>query len=335
MIGFGDPAWLLLLPVPAAVWWYRSRAAARRQASGFLHSQAGLLASLDTRAAGRSRVPWLWLLGCTLIVLAMARPQWWDFNDPSVEPAHNVMVAVDVSGSMRAQDYVIGGQAVSRLEMLKRALHGFLDHARSMRVGLVVFGDDAMGFMPLTADLRVAGALLDEIDNSLAGERTALGDAIALAVQRIRSAGPPGSTGSDAARVLLLLTDGAHTAGTIDPQSATTLARRHGVRVYTVGIGSDDRVPFPRGPMNQPAYTELPLNESLLRDIAAGTGGAYYRVRQAQDMRGILDEIERLEKARFERQRYAAVTEWYWLPAVAALALLVAAERRRTPEAVP
>lgn len=338
MIAFGAPSWLLLLPVPAAVWWYHARPTRRGRSErsprgGVLHSQARVLGALSGSPAGRTQPPWLWLLGCMLLVLAMARPQWWDFDDPAIEPAHHVMMAIDVSGSMRAKDYLVAGQRISRLEMLKRGLRRFLGDARGMRVGMIVFGDDAMTFMPLTADLRVAAALLDEVDNRLAGERTAMGDAVALAVQRIRTAETaPGGEG-DPARVLLLLTDGADTAGTADPLSAAALARRHGVRIYTVGIGSDATVPFPRGPINEPAYTELPLNEPLLREIAGMTGGEYYRVQRASDMQAILAEIGRLEKAQFEDARYAAIEEWYWLPAALSLVLLIGAERRRAPEA--
>lgn len=328
MFEFAAPLWLLLLPLaPLAGWLARRRAQDRTGA--LLHPQAQLLAELQgDHHRGARWAPWLWLLGCALLLLALARPQWLATQTPGLEPGHNVMFAIDVSGSMRALDYVIDGHPASRLDALKRALDRFLAQARGMRVGAVVFADDAMTLLPLTADLALARQLVAEIDNSLAGERTALGDAIALGVERVRAVDDP-------ARVLVLLTDGNATAGTITPDTAATLAREAGVRLYTVAFGRVGRVAFPGSPVEAPVSAELPPDEDQLRRLAAATGGAYFKTDDAETLAGVLAEIERLEQARIPAARRAAVHEWYWLPAAAALLVLLLAEARGRRSGVP
>jgi Ca-activated chloride channel family protein len=250
----------------------------------------------------------------------MARPQWLA-RGADTEPRRNVVFAIDVSGSMRALDYQADGRRISRLDMVRRALKRFLGQARDLRVALVVFADGALPFMPLTSDLPLAAAMTDEIDHSLAGERTALGDALAQSIRRMQSI--EGKRGS---RALVLMTDGIGTAGAVPPEAAAALAREQGIRIYTVGIGSEGKVPFPLTSTQDLMYTELPLGEELLRRIAADTGGAYFRIREAADMDGVLGRIDALERS----EAPAAINgeDWYWLPAVTGLVLLLLSERR-------
>jgi Ca-activated chloride channel family protein len=327
MFEFAAPLWLLLLPLaPLAGWLARRRAQDRTGA--LLHPQAELLAELQGRRGGARWVPWLWLLGCTLLLLALARPQWLDTRAPGFEPGRNVMFAIDVSGSMRALDYVIDGRPASRLDALKRALRQFLTQAQGLRVGAIVFGDDALTLIPLTADLVLAQQLIAEIDNSLAGEKTALGDAIALGVQRMQAVDDP-------VRVLVLLTDGSATGGLVTPDAAATLARQAGVRLHTVAFGRAGKVAFPGSPVEAPLSAELPPDEGQLQRLAAATGGSYFKAGDAEDLAGILAEIERLEQTRIPAARRAAVHEWYWLPAAAALIVLLLAEARQRRGGIP
>jgi Ca-activated chloride channel family protein len=238
------------------------------------------------------------------------------------------MFAIDVSGSMRALDYVIDGRRASRLDALKRALREFLAQARGVRVGAIVFADDALTVLPLTADLVLAQQLVAEIDHSLAGEKTALGDAIALGIRRVQAVDDP-------VRVLVLLTDGSATGGVITPDAAATLARQAGVRLYTVGFGRAGKVAFPGSPVEAPVSAELPPDEGQLRRLAAATGGAYFQAAEAEDLAGILAEIDRLEQTRIPAARRAAVHEWYWLPAAAALLVLLFVEARRRRDGIP
>jgi Ca-activated chloride channel family protein len=328
MVELASPAWLILLPAPLLVWWLATRRQAREPAAGaLLHPLAGLVAQAGGPLARGRRPPWLWLLGCLLLVLALARPQWLA-PGADAEPRRNVVFAVDVSGSMRALDYQVDGRPVSRLELVRLALKRFLGQARDLRVALVVFADGALPFMPLTADLPLAASMVDEIDNSLAGERTALGDALAQSIKRMQSIeGAPGS------RALVLMTDGIGTAGAVPPEAAAALARAQGIRVYALGIGSEGKVPFPLTSPQDLIYTELPLDEALLRRIAADTGGAYFRIRDAADMDGVLARIDALERS--EAPGPPAGDDWYWLPAIAGLVLLTLAERRRAARMLP
>lgn len=327
MLEFGAPLWLWLLPLAPLAWWFSRRRTGER-AGALLHPQATLLAELQGARAGVRRVPWSWLLACALLLFALARPQWFDAGAPDLEPGHNVMFAIDVSGSMRALDYVIDGRPASRLDALKDALRRFLEQARGMRVGAVVFADDALTLLPLTSDLALAQQLVAEIDNGLAGEQTALGDAIALGVKRLQAVDDP-------ARVLVLLTDGSATGGLITPEAAAGVARAAGVRLYTVGFGRAGKVAFPGSPVEAPVSAELPPDEDQLRRLAAATGGVYFEAADAGALGGVLAEIERLEQARIPAARHTDAHDGYRIPAAAALAVLLFAEARRRRTGAP
>lgn len=327
MFEFAAPLWLLLLPLAPLAWWFARRRTPDRTGA-LLHPQASLLAELQGGPRNGARwIPWLWLLGCTLLLLALARPQWLDMRAPGLEPGHNVMFAIDVSGSMRALDYVIDGRPASRLDAIKRALRQFLDRAHGVRVGAVVFADNAMTLLPLTADIALAKQLIAEVDNGLAGEKTALGDAIALGVKRVQAVDDP-------VRVLVLLTDGSATGGLVTPEAAALLARQAGVRLYTVGFGRGGKVAFPGSPVEAPVSAELPPDEAQLQRLAAATGGAYFKAADTETLSGVLAEIEHLEQARIPAARRADIREWYWLPAAAALLMLLVAEQRRRRDGV-
>ncbi len=322
MFELATPLWLLLLPAPALAWWLggRRRSGGDEDAA-LLHPQAALLARLQSPSRATTAIPWAWLLACALLVAALARPQWIVTDPADGIPGHNVIFAIDVSGSMRILDYAIDGRTVSRLDMLKHTLSGFLEQAPRLRVGIVVFGDDVMTWSPLTTDLALAAQLVAGIDNSLAGERTALGDAMALSIRRLQAV-----TDADASRVLVVLTDGVPTAGTIDPLTAVELARAAGIRVYTVGLGTENPAPFPLGRDGEHTLADIPLDEAFLADIAARGDGNFYRIRHSTDLLQALDDIDRLEQSRLPAR--AEAREWYWLPALAGLALLVLADRR-------
>lgn len=324
MFEFAAPLCLLLLPVPAVAWWI-SRRLAKDSARGgaLIHPFAELLGRLQEPTRTPGGVPWYWLLGCAMLIAALARPQWLEHDPADGPPGHNMIFTIDVSGSMRILDYAVDGEAISRLDMLKRALTGFLARAPRLRVGVgvVVFADDVMTWVPLTTDLALAAGMVAEIDNSLAGERTALGDAMALSIRRMQAV-----TEADESRVLILLTDGVPTAGSIDPASAAELARSAGIRIYSIGLGGDSPAPFPLGRDGEQTVADIPLDEALLRVLAERTDGEYFRIDEESDLLNVLKEIEQLEQSRLPAR--AEIREWYWLPALAGLALLVMADRR-------
>jgi len=267
------------------------------------------------RARATGAWPWLPLLAWTLLCVAAARPQ--SLGPPSIPPAtgRGMMLAVDLSGSMQEPDMTLGGSQVDRLTAAKAVLADFLDRRAGDRVGLIVFGDRAFVLAPLTADLQAVRDQLDVGVVGLAGQSTALGDAVALAVKRLREL-------PTHERVLVLLTDGVNTSGVIEPPKAAELARDAGVRIYTVAIGGGDQQTL--FGITLPSMGEDDVDEATLQRIADVTGGRFYRARDTDALARIYGEIDRLEpvaaKGRAIRPRIEHA--WQWL--AAALAVLAA-----------
>jgi len=335
MFEFATPYWLLLLPLPYLLWRFAVRSEGPLSSTSnsddvaaIRHSQAELLIQLASAANQRSRLPWLWLLGCALLFVSAARPQWLHNDEPIKRPGHDMMLAVDISGSMLAQDFINEGRTTSRIDISKTMGQQFLKQRKGDRVGLIAFADDAFTFMPLTTDLTMAHDFLGEISNGLAGERTALGDAIALAADHMRER-------AARSRILILLTDGSHTAGRVSPESAILLAQEYRLRIYTIGVGTNSTVAFPRGPVQQPLYTELPLNQDLLQRIASETGGQYFHANDSQTLQAIFNEIDKLEPIDIADPTLIPRDEWFWLPLLLALALLLLNERNMRQQVLP
>lgn len=333
MFEFATPFWLLLLPLPWLLRFLSARSKTRTtlpdtELAAIRHSQAALLIELTTTAKRKTSLPWLWLLGCALLFVTAARPQWLHSDNPTGRPGHDIMVALDISGSMLAQDFLHDGSLTTRIAISKATASEFIKQREGDRVGLIAFADDAFTFMPLTTDIELARSFITEIDNGLAGERTALGDAIALAADHLRDRPAP-------SRILLLLTDGSHTAGNVSPESAILLAQEYGLRIYSIGVGTNSTVAFPRGPMQTPLYTELPIDEPLLRRIATETDGRYFHAGDSETLQAIFNEIDRLEPIEIDDPTPIPRDEWFWLPLLLALSLLMLHERNQRQQVLP
>ncbi|MGE4460762.1 MAG: VWA domain-containing protein [Stenotrophomonas sp.] len=268
----------------------------------------------------RTLLLWLaWLCLCA----AAARPQ--QLGD-AIEPprqTRQMMLAVDLSGSMSEGDMLLGGRVVDRLTAAKAVLADFLDRREGDSIGLLVFGQRAYALTPLTRDRASVREQLRDSVVGLAGRETALGDAIALAVKRLR--GQP-----EGQRVLILLTDGVNTAGVIDPLKAAELARTEGVRVHTIAFGGNGGVSL--FGMRLPG-AEDPIDEDTLARIARDTGGRFFRARDTGELVGIYAELDRLEPVRSAGPALRPRLERYAWPLAAALLLGLLAlawpERRR------
>jgi Ca-activated chloride channel family protein len=245
------------------------------------------------------------LVAFAALVAAACRPQW--VGEPvTVSPSgRSMLLALDLSGSMRG---AVAGTDVG-LDVVRRTARKFIAGRTGDRIGLIVFGTKAHVQAPPTFDLRALGEMVDETFIGLAGEGTALGDAIALGVARLR-------TMKTDERVLVLLTDGSSTEGALDMNEATQLARHHGVRVHSIGVGA---------PLADAAErTGEGLDERALKLVAAQTGGRYFRADSSDALRRIYEAIERQEPARDQRH-YRERTELYAWPLGLALALALAA----------
>ncbi len=255
----------------------------------------------------------------TLLVLASIHPQW--AGDPLELPrsGRNLMLAVDLSGSMKEQDLVLGGKPSTRLDVVKKVMSPFIERRKGDRLGLILFGDQAYLQTPLTFDHRTLSQMLDESEIGLAGKRTAIGSAVGLAVKHLRQL-PEGQ------RVLILLTDGRNTAGELLPRDALETAKETGVRIHTIGVGADEaliRTIFGMRRVNPAAE----LDEGLLKELAEQSGGSYFRARNTDELETIYVELDALEPVSQESEIYRPVTAiFYWpLGLAAALSLVLTA----------
>lgn len=233
---------------------------------------------------------WLAVVAWLLLVLASARPEFiGDELDVPVS-GRNLMLAVDLSGSMDAKDFELAGRRVDRLTATKAVASDFIGRREGDRIGLILFGERAYLQVPLTLDRETVRTLLLEAFIGLAGEKTAIGDAITLAVKRIHDQG-----GAGAEQILVLLTDGANTAGAVDPVKAAELAQQIGLRIYTIGIGAEQMVVSSITGGMRRVNPSADLDEETLTDIAELTGGRYFRAKDTaalQDIYRLLDEME-------------------------------------------
>lgn len=309
-------AWsLLLLPLPLVVRWLLPPVDDRQEAPLLIPFADEFLAAGEAGQGNIRRVPLVWLAGAVwlLLVVAAARPQW--LGDPVELPVsgRDLLMAVDISGSMRAEDFERSGRTVTRLAATKAIAGEFIRRRTGDRIGLLLFGDQAYVQVPLTFDRETVLVLLNEAVIGLAGKKTAIGDTIGLAIKRLQDR--PAEN-----RVLILLTDGANTAGVIEPLKAGELAARAGVTIYTIGIGADAMLVqslFGARRVNPSAD----LDETTLRQIAEQTGGQYFRARDSKELESIYSIIDRLEPVEGESRFFRPHQPLFHWPLAAALML--------------
>ena len=233
----------------------------------------------------------LWLIWVSLIV-ALARPQW--TGDPITLPTtgRDLMLAVDISGSMATEDMVINGEYVDRLTAVKLVVSDFVSRRIGDRVGLILFGTNAYLQAPLTFDLKTLDRFLLEAPVGIAGGKTAIGDAIGLAVKRLRQR-------PQQDKVIILLTDGANNVGEVEPRKASELAANDKIKIYTIGVGADEmRLPSIFGAFgNRVTNPSADLDERTLTEIAETTSGAYFRAKDPVKLAEIYNLIDELEPA--------------------------------------
>jgi Ca-activated chloride channel family protein len=259
---------------------------------------------------------WLALIPWILLVIATSRPQW--FGEP-IEQAvsgRDLMMAVDLSGSMEEQDFIIKNQRIDRLTATKYVAADFINRRVGDRVGLILFGTQAYLQTPLTFDRKTVITLLNESAIGLAGDNTAIGDAIGLAVKRLNN-----QQAKD--QVLILLTDGANTAGEVAPIKAAELAAENKLKIYTIGIGADEmqvRSFFGSRTVNP----SRDLDEKTLTAIADTTGGRYFRARNTEELNKIYQMLDELEPVEKDKQYFRPRSELYPWPLGLALCLAAA-----------
>lgn len=272
-------------------------------------------ASYEVTGSGAQKRGWLRrvfaLLCWTLLVLAAMRPQW--IGEPIELPTtgRDLMLAVDISGSMGTEDMVLRNQSVTRLQVVKEVVGDFVERRVGDRIGLILFGSQAYLQTPLTFDRATVRTLLNETPLGIAGGKTAIGDAIGLSVKRLFDR--PAES-----RILILLTDGQNNIGEVTPTQAAQIAAQQGVKIYTVGFGADELV-VPGLLFNRTINPSSELDSKTLTEIAQVTGGIYQRARNARELNEIYEALDELEPIEQDQETYRPVKSLYYWPLGAAL----------------
>jgi len=249
------------------------------------------------------------------LVLAIMQPELIDRFTSVKSKGYDLMLAVDLSGSMKALDFSTEDQNINRLDVTKAVVTEFVKQRQGDRIGLILFGDNAYLHVPLTLDTMAVSEMLNNAVIGMAGESTAIGDAIGLAVKNLRDR-PENS------RVIILLTDGANTAEkSIPPVEAAKLAKQYGIRIYTIGVGSHGQVPFPDS-FGRIIMAEMDLDEDLLQEIAIITAGQYFRATDASALQKIYKHINKLEKTDAETREFLIRNQLYRIPLGIGIVLL-------------
>ncbi len=282
----------------------------------------------DVGGRGKNRLwldgPWLLSLALrlgalALVGLTLARPTGLVPQNPAAGRGIDLVIALDASGSMKALDAILDGRRVTRLELAQQVVSDFIRERRGDRIGLVVFGQHAFTQCPLTVDHRLLLEALQRVEVGIAGDATALGEAIGLGVRRLRVAGGQ----ADARRILMLLTDGRHNSGRLGPETAAEIARLEGVHIYAVGVGTSGSVPFAQDHPGEPLrFEQVDLDRETLQAVASISRGRFFHAAHPQDLASIASTIDQLEAPprplppRYRRTSLSALT------LVAALLLL-------------
>ena len=306
--------WLLAVLIPMTAWYvYRTR---RGGAAIRISTVAGVVRAPKTVRYFLRHVPFV--LRCAavaLLVVALARPRFAEHNSRTNAEGIDIMLAIDVSGSMLARDF-----RPDRITAAKEVAGTFIADRYGDRIGLVVFAGEAYTQSPLTTDQGTLQTLLSRIRSGLVEDGTAIGNGLATAINRLRE--------SDAkSKVIILLTDGENNAGQIAPATAAEIARAQGIRVYTIGVGTRGKAPYPYLDMfGNITYqmADVKIDEETLRQIARTTGGEYFRATDKSKLEAIYEQINRLEKSKVEISEFTVYHEQYLGWALAGLLLLLA-----------
>jgi len=274
-----------------------------------------------TRSRAGSILLKLRWLALSLFILALARPQLGEGETKVTASGIDIVVAIDLSGSMGSEDFELKGQRVNRLGIAKNVLEKFIAKRPNDRIGLVAFARDAYIAAPLTLDHDFLQQNLERLELATPGkDGTAIGSALSAALNRLRDI-------KSKSKIVILMTDGQNNAGKVPPLTAAEAAETIGVKVYTIGVGTRGLAPIPYvDPFGRNRYAQQPvdIDEATLQQISRRTGGKYYRADKTETLRAIYDEIDRLEKTEVQvkkYQRYREIFPFVVLPGLAVLLL--------------
>lgn len=321
-LDFHDPLWLLALLVLPLVVWIRGR----RRIPVLLVPFASAWHRPSLVAPSRWPVL-LAFAGLALLIVALARPQRIEDKREVRSEGYDIMLAIDLSTSMRAEDFEKDGERINRLQAIKPVIQAFIERRPSDRIGIVLFSGRAYTMAPLTFDHDWLARQLGRVRIGMIEDGTAIGDGLGVALTRLEQA-KRDSGGRRKGAFVVLMTDGANNRGALQPQQAADLAKSRGIPIYTIGSGKDGYVPVPVYDDNnrKMGYRRMlsDLDETSLRQIADATGGKFFRVADTDTIESAFKAIDRAQKIEFQAKSYLLTTELFWwlaAPGLAALAL--------------
>ncbi len=303
-ISFAQPWWFFILPI-LAIWYYIS--------SKKYKSRPIAIAVSNTAFANATTLPWQYrarvfvnfinILAITLLVIALARPQIKDQLQQVSGKGVDIVLSIDISGSMLATDFT-----PNRLEAAKQVASNFVQQRAFDRIGLVIFSGESFGQCPPTTDHAVLLSQIESIKSGVLEDGTAIGMGLATAVEKLKN-----STAKS--KVAILLTDGVNNSGLIDPQTALEIAKTFGIKVYTIGVGTTGMAKIPVGKNAFGDWifeqSKAEIDEDLLKQIAAYTGGNYYRATENESLKAIYNEISKLEPTDIKVEQYVQLIELF------------------------
>lgn len=318
MLQFKDPVFFIfLLALPLLLIWVNRKKKSSLKIS--FGSELKKIQGINSVQRIQFYISIIRMIGIAFVIIALARPQQVSAEKEFEASGIDIVIAMDISGSMLAEDF----KPVNRMMVAKEEAKRFVQGRQSDRIGLVVFAGKSYTQCPLTLDYEILTRLIDDVEIGMIKDGTAIGLGIANAVNRLRS-----SDGKS--KIIIMLTDGDNNAGNIDPITAAELARSFGIKIYTIGIGTGGMVPFPiDDPIFGKRYVQakVDIDESALKRIADITGGLYFPARDPKMLQQVYDRISQLEKTDFKVKEYTTFGEffpYFLFPGIALILLEVA-----------
>lgn len=314
MIEFYWPYFIILLPIPLIYNYTRSKQPDNSINSGLKIPYYNELVTAYNKSSVTSDSQYITKLLKTLIwiffIIALIRPV--HLGDPISLPipAHDIIMAIDISGSMQSDD-MSERYRQTRLDVVKKIAHEFIDKRTTDRIGLVFFGSNAFLSSPLTLDKLSLHSFLDKTQIGFAGQKTAIGDSLGLAIKRLKH----GNT-SDNTKFIILLSDGSNTSGQVEPLDAAKVAGKNNIKIYTIGIGKKNSSFFDMA-------AGMDLDEKTLKSIANSTNGRYFHAENMRALQEIYDKIDKLEPVNKDQKLFRPETEFYIYPLIISLLLLL------------
>ena len=307
---FEDPWFLIFfLIIPYLLW-------KRKEQLAISYSSLEILQNIRAIQVGfLSAIPLaLRIFAISLFIIALARPQEGYKRTEILSMGVDIMLALDTSGSMQALDFIKNEKRDTRLAMVKDVVSKFIENRTNDRMGMVIFGSEAYTQCPLTLDQNILQSFLSKLDIGMAGDSTAIGSAVGIAVKRLKD------LKSDS-KLIILLTDGRNNAGNLAPLQAAQTAKAFGIKIHTIGVGTRGKAPFLVNSIfgQRYVYQEVDIDEVTLKEIAKITGGQYFRATDLESLESIYKQIDKMEKSEvkvFDHSEYTELFHYFLIPAI-------------------